>query len=468
MNCLEFTINRSTIKRAREHFRKQSSEAIKSTFIDQNLNYIIVHWDSKLLPDILSKEIIDRLPAIVLASNVEKLLGVPALNSGTGKEISSAVYNLLLDWNLVDKVQAFVFDTTASNSGRLNGACVLLEQLLNSDILLFACRHHIFEIVLQAVFAHVKITVTSGPDIPLFKRFKSNWKNIDSSNFRIYSTFQNSHKNLKDVANDISLFCIQRLNDNFPRDDYREFLELVLIFLGGSPPRGIKFRQPGAYHLARWMAKAIYCIKILLFSDQFKMTTREQNSLDEVCCFIVKCYIQEWITAPNPVTAPMNDMLFLNKPKNYNGKLEVAIRKCINHLWYLNEECAVFSIFDDRINNETKQRMANYILEGKEQYSNDNEEENEESKNKLNLKFDDLTNFLNKDLPFDLLTNKSWKLFARFHISDIFLRADPSTWKDIEEYKQAKEVISSLKIVNDAAEGGVKLMEEYNQTFSKG
>jgi len=111
--------------------------------------------------------------------------------------------------------------------------------------------------------------------------------------------------------------------------------------------------------------------------------------------------------------------------------------------------------------------MANCILEGKEHYINDSEEENEESKKKFNLKFDDLTHFLNKDHPFDLLTNKSWKLFARFQISDIFLRADPITWKDIEEYKQAKEVISSLKIVNDAAEIGVKLMEEYNEKFSK-
>lgn len=61
------------------------------------------------------------------------------------------------------------------------------------------------------------------------------------------------------------------------------------------------------------MAKAIYCLKILLFSDQFKITTKEQNALDEVCCFIVKCYIKELITAPNPVTAPLNDILFLKK-----------------------------------------------------------------------------------------------------------------------------------------------------------
>lgn len=348
------------------------------------------------------------------------------------------MYNLLLDWDLIDKVQAFVFDTTSSNSGRLNGGCVLLEQLLNRDVLFFACRHHVFEIILQAVFSYVKVTVMNGPDIPLFKRFKNFWKNVDTTHFRIYSTFKNSYKYLKHVENEISLFCTQRLNDNFPRDDYREFIELILIFLGGSPPRGIKFRQPGAYHLTRWMAKAIYCIKILLFSDQFKITTREQNSLDDLCCFIVKCYIQEWITGPNPITAPMNDLLYLKKLMNYHDKLgEVAIKKFLNHLWYLNEECVVFSIFDDRVDNETKQRMANIILNGKEQNKNDFEED-EESKKKLNIKFDDLSHFLNKDLPCDLLTNKSWKIYEWFKIRDDFLRADPKIWKDLEEYKEAK------------------------------
>jgi len=38
------------------------------------------------------------------------------------------VYNTLEDWSLFDKVQAFVFDTMASNTGSFNGACVLLER----------------------------------------------------------------------------------------------------------------------------------------------------------------------------------------------------------------------------------------------------------------------------------------------------------------------------------------------------
>lgn len=58
-----------------------------------------------------------------------------------------------------------------------------------------------------------------------------------------------------------------------------------------------------------------------------------------------------------------------------------------------------------------------------------------------------MSHFLNKDLPCDLLTNKSWKIFERFKIRDDFLRGDPKIWKDLEEYKEAKQIISSLKII---------------------
>jgi hypothetical protein len=37
------------------------------------------------------------------------------------------------------------------------------------------------------------------------------------------------------------------------REDHRELLELTIIFLGGTPHRGILFRIPGASHHARWM-----------------------------------------------------------------------------------------------------------------------------------------------------------------------------------------------------------------------
>lgn len=277
----EFVINRTSIRRIRQNLRKRAASNIKSKFFDLDLTNAVVHWDSKLLSDLTGKKIVDRLPVIVTAPNIEQLLGVPELSAGTGYEISSAIYDTLEDWSLLEKVKAFVFDTTASNTGRLNGACVLLEQKLGRDILFLPCRHHIYEIILQVVFTKAKFSASSGPDIPLFKRFKKEWinKNIDQEKFSTWRTDANVYKILKDAADELLMFAERQLQQDFPRDDYKEFLELIVIFLGGIPAKGIHFRQPGAYHLARWMAKGIYCLKIWLFRKQFKLYGKEEEAL---------------------------------------------------------------------------------------------------------------------------------------------------------------------------------------------
>jgi len=376
----------------------------------------------------------------------------------------------LYDWCLLDKVEAFVFDTTASNSGRLNGACILLEQKLNRNILFFACRHHICLIVLQAVFVTSKLSVMSGPDIPLFKRFKNNWLNLDLRNFHTWTSHPEIFEELKYVVEDVLLFCTKTIEDKYPRDDYKEFIELVMIFLGKTPPRGIHFRPPGAYHLARWMAKGIYCFKMLLFYQQLKLSIVEKRGLQEICCFIVQCYLEAWICAPDPITAPLNDIIFLKKLVDYtkhNRKIgEVAIKKFINHLCYLNDECAVFSLFDDRIDYHTKSKMAKRILETNEEEINADEQE-KDSQKKIVLQFDDVQHFACKDLPFELISNKSIQFFRRFRISSDFLHKDPSLWEITTEYKEAKDIIATLKVVNDSAERGVKLMEEFNDKFTK-
>jgi len=65
----------------------------------------------------------------------------------------------------------------------LNGACVLLEQLLEKDLLYLPCRHHISEVILKSVF-DVKFGSTSGPNVVIFKRFKEYWSKIDTTKFK--------------------------------------------------------------------------------------------------------------------------------------------------------------------------------------------------------------------------------------------------------------------------------------------
>jgi hypothetical protein len=46
-------------------------------------------------------------------------------------------------------------------------------------------------------------------------------------------------------------FYMNQLRKSRNRYDYRELLELAVIFIGGTPTRGISFQCPGAMHHAR-------------------------------------------------------------------------------------------------------------------------------------------------------------------------------------------------------------------------
>jgi len=43
------------------------------------------------------KDLVDRIPIIVSVNGREQLLGVPALNPGTGRDQANAVYQMLVD-----------------------------------------------------------------------------------------------------------------------------------------------------------------------------------------------------------------------------------------------------------------------------------------------------------------------------------------------------------------------------------
>ena len=99
-------------------------------------------------------------------------------------------------------------------------------------------------------------------------------------------------------------------NGGFPRNDYAELLHLSLVFLGGVSNRTIGFRTPGALHDARWMAKSIYSLKIYLFRDQIKLSSREQKGLQSICQFGALLYAKYWHKALLATQAARNDQEF--------------------------------------------------------------------------------------------------------------------------------------------------------------
>src|SRR6218665_1726132 len=82
----------------------------------------------------------------------------------------------------------------------------------------------------------------------------------------------------------VKLLTQRQLEHLEPRDEYRELLYPTITFLGGLPSSGISFRAPAGLHRARWMAKSVYSIKILMFKGQFKLTKREEKSYQTFAC----------------------------------------------------------------------------------------------------------------------------------------------------------------------------------------
>jgi len=67
----------------------------------------------------------------------------------------------------------------------------------------------------------------------------------------------------------------------------------------------------------------------------------------------------------------------------------------------------------------------------------------------------------------DFINSSSVKLFDRFNIKTDFLNEDPVLWKNNQHYLQGLDQFTNLKVVNDAAERGVKLISDYNNLITK-
>lgn len=320
-----------------------------------------LHWDSKLMASLSNQNITEeRLTVVVGTSRDLKLLGVPGYQPGTDRKsgdiIADLTLKLLLSWNCAESVVNMTFDTTASNTGHVTAACVTIQQRLGRALLWSACRHHVGEVVLSHVFNDLQIETSKSPDVTLFTRLRKNFnllsvvRSVGERLSRFDSTaFSESAQSFLGECRD-NVLKLGRSALPTRRDDYKEFIELCLVFLDGEvPERRATFKRPGALHKARWMAKLIYAIKICLFETQIQelprgtITTLQQVSkVRNFVNFVILVYSTWWITTNSMEDAPWNDLNLyqaLLKYKDVHPEISSsAIRAFQSHLWYLTAE----------------------------------------------------------------------------------------------------------------------------------
>jgi len=134
----------------------------------------------------------------------------------------------------------------------------------------------------------------------------------------------------------------------------------------------------------------------------------------------------------------------------------IAIKKFCGNLWYLNPEAAAFSFFDSNIPLSMKIKMVDSL---KIEDGNENIKHYISPMNNLTL--------LKSSQISDFINSSSMKFFERFNIATDFLNQNPEEWYKNVNYQKGISVLSQVKVVNDAAERGVKLITDFNDKITK-
>ena len=170
-------ISFSTASKKARKTRFETEVQVKNSF--KPPDHVVLHWDGKILKLKAGKKA-DFVCVYISGADADKLtklLGVPEVVSGSGKDQKDVAVEMMTKWNIFEQVTGLVFDTTSSNTGAENGACKLIEDYLEKAILWIACRHHIYELHIKHVVEAVTGT-TKDPGVKLFRRLRSEWTSM--------------------------------------------------------------------------------------------------------------------------------------------------------------------------------------------------------------------------------------------------------------------------------------------------
>ncbi|KAG7154590.1 hypothetical protein Hamer_G014936, partial [Homarus americanus] len=334
-------------RRARASHRRQVTAAQREAFTPPP--HAVVHWDGKLVKNVVGEE--EHRQAIFISGRGHeegKLLAALPVKDGTGLTQARATARAIEDWSCASNVKALCFDTTSSNTGRVQGAVVHLEALLEKQLLRLGCRHHVMELVVRAAASNI-FDKTSAPTDPLFQTLKK-----------------------------------------------------------------------------------------------------------RMAIFVSLLYTPAWLKSPVAEDAPVNDLQLHHELLRYRAVdcevADAALAVASRHLWYIRPQTVVLSLCSEKLSAAEKKEMATKLscLEETNDYANDN------------LVIQQTTRLS------DLIDERSWMIFKEHHVcGTAWLMSPVEDWEKNEEFMKLKDFSRSLKVTNDVAERGIKLMQDFIGSVTK-
>ena len=363
-------------------------------------------------------------------------------------------------------MKVLVFDTTASNSGIHKGTAAILERdQLGHKIIWAGCRKHVAELLVKLIFGESKSASYSD-----FVQYQSAWlkkpskddgKVLERAADGVKVEFVTDWENIrgKEVCKELSAVLNSRNKNNLlPRDDYKELLELALLL--NPYALGVKhtIKKPGAHHMARWMCVCIYALKMVWFQHLaiLNYSPEYKSNLLRFVKFLLLIYIPYWLKVTLRADAAVHDLILYKQLLQYNDidreTSQASLRALSRHYLYLVPESIIlWSLFGTELDQDQKGRIAASLL---------TKPKPDTWKPKM-VKFPIITPNTT------LLSPLSWFPFSLLNLSSEWLESPPSQWEKDPDYKVMEKFAKTVKLVNDVAERGVKMADDYSNCFTK-
>lgn len=483
----KFALSESTAKRATKKVEAEIASKAKEQFREQCRagHKFIIHFDGKIVPElgtskaVKSKE--DRLAVLAMCGQDEHLMGIVAMDHGTGEAQAKAVFSLLQDFGAVEyeSVIGLSYDTTASNTAHNKGAVARLERMLGRSLLKLPCRRHMIELHVKHVSKVVSQRETTGPNDVLFVKFRKNWDNLDKSIDQL-SKFHWGESEAKDTkAEEVLGRALDWVASNsFERGDYHYLSKLLVVYLSkDTVPFTFRFGKPHNLNPARFLQKSIFYIEMSLLIDRLgqlfnAVEILEIKRMGEFCCLF---YAPWFLRCPIAAASPYSDLKAIEEMRVFRESIEEEANACLasweRHLDFLSPALVVFSLTDKSTPTAEKEAMANAMLAFLAEHDIDDKFPPIKS-GRIVVPGPDFC--CDKDGKFwpdnttpSLASFIGMESFLVFHYLDLldfdglaWLSSPVDTWTESAEYIKLEAFISSLSVVNDSAERTVKLMQD--------
>ena len=259
-------------------------------------------------------------------------------------------------------------------------------------------------------------------------------------------------------------------NNTFPREDLKELLTLVLVWLGVKVDN-FKFLYPGALSHARFLMQSIYSMKIFLLSSQLSdiYSAVELEQIKDVSTFVGLFHASWYFSGPVASHAPLLHLHTISQMKRVKKFMpevaETVLDSISLHLWYIFPMCIPLALVDETLTNDQRGLIAVRLLKtprpakfalGKPSFP---DLSSFSARSWLAGRLPELSTFLGPE---------SWLIFDKLGLSDEdmdWLQHDSGQWECAGGYRRFRDFVKKLTIVNDPAQRGVGLVKQFINTF---